>query len=384
MSVFSKKDKGDLILVIDVQSSVVRGSLVLIRRSQLPYVVYTYNATIPFNSYTDSNFLIKSTLQAVEETVQATLRHLHIRIAEGDADQIPHSVSAVHYTLCSPWIVSQAKVLSLTSEKNMHITRRFILDLIDQERAKLIPSPTDPLRVIEEKIFDVRLNGYSVVAWEGKMTTDVQVSFTVSIAGENMIQEFIRSCRLAVNHRRVFFHSSLLLQYIGMGLVYPKYEDYALIHIHGELTDFTVVRQNHCTFFGSFPSGVRTLVRKLATAAKLDDQAADSLLTLYIGGHLDAEHGKKSLEIVDQIASDWIVELQKLFIESAVDVQPLKFILSAWAHDEFYLSALRRTYPKISVDTLSIDDILTKVEFAPQAERRRLTGLYAAALKHML
>jgi hypothetical protein len=378
---FSKKTEDEVILILDVQSSVVRGSLVVLKPQAVPHVLFSYNAAIPFKAHTDSSFLIKMTLRAVGETVDAAVRHIHIRAA---AEKIRMKVSDVHYVLSSPWIVSQAKMLSMTYLKDTKISKEFILGLIEKERAKLVPSQTEPVRVIEEKIFDVALNGYSVTDWHGKLTKKLDVAFTISVAGTRMIEHFIKECGKAVKPAHVFFHSSLLLQHMGTEKIFPARDSYSIIHVHGELTDVAVIRQHSCAYFGSFPVGVRTLVRKLSIATSSDEHAADSLLTLYTGGHIDETHGKKSRNAIENIAAGWISELKKMFTDAhLIPPPPISVILAAWAHDDFFAQILETTYPKVPITLLAVDDIIPLLSYDPHAERRRLPALYAIAINGM-
>jgi|GEM_PF-517444 len=387
---FSATEKEKLILMLDVQSSVVRGSLVLFRKTAEPHVLFTYNADMPYKETTSSAYLIKTTLQAVSETIQATLQYISVRTHTGEGNSqdtyiIPKKISSVHFCLSSPWIVSQAKVLKLTFAKDTKITQSYIVGLIEQERAKLTESTHDPLRVVEEKIFDVRLNGYSVRSWEGRDTRDLEVAFTASIAGTRMIERFIEECSHIVHANNIVFHSSLLLQYIAMETVFPDRGNYSLIHIHGELTDLAIIRNHSCAFFGSYPSGVRTLIRTLADSAQHDNQAADSLLALYTSGQLDVSHSAESISLIEQSALGWLEELKKLFVQSGLEpVPPLAVILSAWAHDDFYLKMLAHAYPAIPLQILSIDDMSSHIVFAAGTERRRLTALYAIAINTMI
>jgi peptidyl-tRNA hydrolase len=77
--------------------------------------------------------------------------------------------------------------------------------------------------------------------------------------------------------------SSLLLQYIGIEKVLEPGQNYCLIHVHGNQTDVSLTKRKSCIFFGSYPFGVKNLIDKLAVETKNGYQAADSLLSLYIG-----------------------------------------------------------------------------------------------------
>ena len=70
------------------------------------------------------------------------------------------------------------------------------------------------------------------------------------------------------------FHSSLFLKYAGLRAVRPNDEIWAMIQVHGELSDVMTAKDGSCIFIGSFPVGADTVVRGIAKAAGLDSHAA--------------------------------------------------------------------------------------------------------------
>ena len=367
----------ELFLIIDVQSSIVRGTLVQVRPSALPLVLFTHNVEIPYKTHAHSDYLIKMAMKAVSETLDQAARHVHTRSA---LEPIPKKISSIHYVLSSPWIVSQAKTLSLSFTEDTPISRAYIMGMIWEERKKMSASSED-VSVIEEKVFDVRLNGYSVSSWESRRTRLLDVSFVVSVAGTRMIDKFVHACDHLVHKQKVFFHSSLFLQHIGIEKIIPDSSTYALIHIHGELTDIAIIHAQSCTFFGSYPFGIHSIVRTIARETKINDTSADSLLSMATQGQLDVAHATKELSIIDDMNKGWIGEFRKLLkTSSALGSLPHHIIISAHSHEDFFLNSFKQAYPESFLELLSIDRILPLVAFDVHADRVRLTGLYVIAI----
>lgn len=378
MGLFTKDNSGELDLILDVQTAVVRGSLVIYDGANLPNVIFTYNAVIAWKAHTDNSYLIKSTLKAVAETVEAARRFTHLKASK---DKIPRKIKEVHFALSSPWIVSTAKTVKASFEKDTEITKGYVLKMIEDERKVMTAASTEDLTVIEQKIFDVRLNGYSVGDWLGKQARDFEISYTISIAGSRMIERFKDICIRSIHRCDIFYHSSLLLQQIGVRAIYPNQPNYGLIHVHGELTEVAIISNNVSTFFGYYPLGVRSLVRKIANSTKTDQQTADSALALYVGGHMDEEHAAEEINAIKNVATGWAMELKRLIEKKDGSFSlPENVYLSSWSHDDFFAAAIRFVFPKMRVNMISIDDIAPLVSFDDKAEHRRLTGLYALAI----
>jgi len=374
----SNKVKKKIVLILDIQSSVVRGSLVIVGGADLPKIIFTYWSNINFKSGDTDALFIKSTLDEIRKIIQLAQRFLSHKANMSNYTDVHRKIANVHYVLSSPWIVSEAKILSKRFEKETEITQKYICDLIAEDREKMTSSKVEPLQVIEQKIFDVRLNNYSLSNWEHKLTKVLDVSFTVSVAGSKMIDNFIRECSCIVRSSKIHFHSSLLLQYISIEKVLEPGQSYGLVHIHGDETDISIVKQKACVFFGSYSFGVKTVVDKIATLTKNGKQAADSLVVLYTGGKLDYDQNKKNIESIQTVAKEWFGELKKVLTSSNLDIKPpMSIIVTAWAHDDFFVKILKNSISGVPVYILSIDDLVAEVNFEGASEKRRLTALHA-------
>jgi hypothetical protein len=374
---FFSGSKDKLILIIDVQSSIVRGTLVLSQHGAIPRIVNTHSIAIPYKPTAGSAYLIKMALKAVEEVVRDARMYTE---AHKHNEHFPNKISCVHYVLSSPWIVSQAKTLSVTFKQDTVISQAYITGMIWEERAKMTSNTADDVRIIEEKVFDVRLNGYSVASWESRHTRDLGVSFIVSIAGGRMIDKFIDECRDIVRADAIKFHSSLFLQHLGIQTVVPGSSSYGLVHAHGELTDVAVINQRSCTFFGSYPYGVHTMVREMAAKMKTTDDSAESTITMILKGDLDTSRAKKESEILDELGKKWIDNLKKLLAGDSTHALPAHIIVSSRAFDELFMRILKSAYPEAKLEMLSLDQLAPHVHFDPSVDRLRLSALYALAV----
>lgn len=380
---FFSHTNGYLILILDVQSSIVRGTLVHVRdRIDKPLVLFTRTSPLPYKQHARSGHLVRTALDAIKQVIQDTLIHIHIRHSHNT--KMPRSISSIHYVLSSPWIISHAKTLSISFKSHTTIDRRYIEHLISEDRRKLVDNTIDDVRVIEEKIFDVRLNGYSISSWEGRSTDSLEISFVASVAGGRMMDKFIDACGHAVKQSHIHFHSSLFLQHIGISSIIHNQPNYALIHIHGELTDVALIHNNSCIFFGSFPFGVSGIIRTIARESRTDLYTAESTLNLFMENKLDPSHGSSDNILIERMRDDWIAEFKKLVNSCPTAcIIPHHAIISARSHEDFFIDAFRLTYPDTSIDAFTMDKIENMLAFDIHTERLRLTGLYTIAIHSM-
>ncbi len=380
---FFSSSQGELKLIIDVQSSIVRGSLVHVRADAIPTVLYTHNVSVPYMPQGGSSYLIKIALRGVEEIIQAVRANIQ---SGANSEELPRHVSSVHYVLSSPWVVSQAKTISTTFKTDTAISRAYITGMIWEERTKMTLNAADDTRVIEEKVFDVQLNGYSVSSWESKHTKELGISFVVSIAGGRMIDRFISACEGIVHHKdHIQFHSSLFLQHVGIQKIVPDPSNYALVHIHGELTDVAIIHAHSCSFFGSYPFGIQHIVRTIAKRTNTTEDAAESTLNLITKKDIDATKAKKEFAAIEEMKQGWVGEFKKLLKTSPTpEAVPVRVIISARSHEDFFVKSFRSAYPQSAPEVLSIESIIPHVAYGAHAEQLRLTGLYVMAIHSLL
>lgn len=383
---FSKSPQEDLIFLIEIQSSAVRGSLVLFREGQKPGILFTASAETPRKVGATSAYLVKATLKAVSEAIDMLARRHHELLAKKDSEsyiQIPKSVASVHYVLSSPWIISQAKTVSLKLQKETVLTRAKVLEVIEAERSKLSTEETQT-EIVEEKIFDVRIDGYPVAVWENRAAREADVSFVVSLSGANLSKRLREACEHVVRRNRIHFHSALLLEAIGITLAMPETDSFTLVNVHGELTEVTVVREKRSIFFGSYPLGVDTIARKVAKAGKTDEEAADSLLSLLETDSIDPTHGKPLQPMISEIMQGWAAEFRKL-IKDAVpeNVLPPQVFLAARRHEDIFMREFAKANPRSQVTSFAIDRLQSQVEFDRYTEHRRAIGLITLAVNSL-
>ena len=370
-------------LVLDVQSSVVMGALVRLSGSPTPEVIFSYQCPIPYRAETDANYLIKTALKSVAETVETALKYLHAAHAI-KAATVPKHISSVHYILSSPWILSEAKTLNLTFPKNTLVTRAYILAMIDKESAAIMTHTKGQYAIIEQKISDVRLNGYSIAAWEKKEARELGVSFVVSIAGRRMSDLFIQACAQVVSHRHVSFHSSLVMQHIGIRLVMPGRASYTLIDIHGELTDLTIVKEQSCVFFATLPVGCNSVVRNVAAGAHTDVEAAQSLINLYMTKMLENGNLDAGGRLVAAAGAEWAGGLKKVVDNSAFAGRiPLPVVVPDVSHADYFAASFDAAFGSSPVEKLSLDSLASVVTFGRDAERTYHIALDAAAINSL-
>ena len=356
----------------------MRGSLILAYPKQSPHIIWTSDVVIPYRADSGSSYLVETMIKAVETVSQSARVFVHDTHAHGT---IPGHISHAHCVLSSPWISSQARTVNQQFEKDTKITRAHIHNIIQDERMNLLKSSSDVMMGIEEKIFDVRLNGYSIEKWENNVVRSLEVSFAISVASKRITGSILEAVKRSAAHgSKIDFHSSLLLQHMAMSSSLSIAGSYLLIHVHGELTDIVAVDNQSCVLFGSYPIGVRTIIRQLSLELNLSDSTIDSTLGLYETGQFDPLHASVDVQNIQRALSLWIESSLKIISLIPSNRKPTHAIISSRSHEVIFKNNFSSAYPNIKTDILPSDEILKLATFDPQIEKFRLTVLYAIAI----
>lgn len=322
------------------------------------------------------------TMRALEDMIAHAHTSMILLSKDKSRGPIPAHIEEVHYILSSPWVLSQARSVHVTFEKDTVVSEEKVRSLLSAERTKIQDIHKDMLSVIEEKVFDVKLNGYSVEEWQGRTTQSLELSYAITVSNNDTVRKLEESCDRIVKKDRVYFHSSLLLQFMGLSKASLKHNhDHLLIHVHGELTDVVIVEKGACVFFGSYPMGVNTIVRKVAAARHIDYHTADSLMALYLGNKLTEEENSEMERLMRDMSMAWTSEFNKLMKNNPIPYElPRYIVIAARTHEEFFKTAWKNTYQNHDVELLTVNAFANQIQYDKQTYHPRLVSLYAVGL----
>ncbi|MEI6305109.1 MAG: hypothetical protein WCP09_03805 [Candidatus Taylorbacteria bacterium] len=381
MKFFSSRKVDDLSLVLDVQSSAVLATLVLHRENAKPHVILTHRREVQHRYDQKSAEVIRSTINAITHVVSLISKDLYnLRMIYPG---LPKKIRSVHYTLSSPWILSESKHIKISFDRPKLITDALIHKILNDEREKLSSESramSGALQV-EQKIFNVELNGYPISSWVGKEVDALSVSYVSSISGAKMVGRFKDMCMTMVGNHNIFFHSSLFLQYLGIGHMFPHKRNYSIVHVHGEVTDIVVVKNHSCVFFGTYPMGSATILRSISKGSRVGPKTASSMRTLNTSGILDAGLVEDSY-IIDQSHDEWLSQLRVAFERGKQRLDDSStIILSTDVGRDDYSKALVRAFPNVTVELISREDTESEVTYEPLCDSAPMIDLCIIALE---
>ncbi len=393
MALFSHTTTEELSLLIDIQSGLVRGSLISFKKNTAPHIIFVATRAIPRKEKTSSEQLTNDMLVAVRDIVEL----LGIEGVER-AQSLgfnKRDLKDIHYVLSSPWVMSESKTIHVVFDTETSVSEKLINTIVDKEKIHLKDDFKEGLEqngglqdlvCMEQKIFEIKLNGYRVEEYIGRKTHAIDISFASTLCSGSLLEK-IHSCVQSVLHiKKHSFHSSLLLYFASLRLIVGNRDEFISIHVHSELTDIVVVKRSTCAYIASFPFGTNTLSRKVALINKSSITEADSVLSLLYGKKLEEHEEYRVGKIIDPVLTEWHEQCLAC-IEALGErtIIPNVVYLSSHDHFEVFKELLihRNSY---TFEILPFDETLMTdlVVFEKTAEHNPLVSAYALALKDMI
>lgn len=372
-SFFSHVKEGKRNIILDIQSGLVRGALVIENDDGSSIILSVVTKSIPSTTrILNGVHLTKRILKLVEEVVE----HL-VKDADGKA------ISIIHYILSSPWINSQLKTIKADYKKETEINSHVLADLIKSELKQ--GAEGDTAR-IEQKIFEVKLNGYATTTLDSKKAHTLEASLATSFSSKSFLDKLHSAVQGIVPVRTATHNSALLMQYAALREILIEKHEYMYIHVHSELTDIVIVKNGLCKQIASFPFGIATFLRKITSSTKQSIESSDSLLSLFQGNKLSEAEKIAVQKTIEPLLHEWGEACMKSFATSFdVTAVPRTVYLSAHSHFDLFKEALLH-HNNLNLNVIPYDSILSEdhISFGKSSSQSTMMRMYTLALRTVL
>lgn len=370
-SFFSHTKEGKQSIILDVQSGLVRGALIIRSTDGSAQILSVVTKSIPSKTHiVNGTHLTKRVLKLVSEVVELLTK---------DAPR----VSEIHYILSSPWISSQLKTIKVDYKKETEINSRMLAELI---KGELKQDMGEEAQAVEQKIFEIKLNGYSTSSFESRRAHMLELSLATSFASKSFLSKLHSVVQDTLDIKSVTHNSALLMQYAALREMLDDKHEYIYLHVHNELTDVVIVKNNLCKHLASFPFGISALQRKVASATGQSIESSDSLLSLYQGNKLSEAEKSSVQKAIEPLLQEWGDSCIKSFVAKFDSTSiPRTVYLAAHSHFDLFKEALLFR-PDLSLSIVPYDSISddSEITFQKSSSQSTMMRMYTLALGTML
>ncbi len=287
MSLFQRSSSDALVAAFDIGSASIGGSLIMVNPAKPPRIVYTvrHAVAVQREMQQDRLFLIMGdALTAVADDLRKNgARHLSFT-RFGTSRPV-----AAYCTFTAPWPSVYARRVTYTHDEPFTVTPALLDTLAAQELAAITKEyggEGGAGDLVEHRIADLKVNGYSVSRINGQQGVAVEMIIYASFIPRQIadfVRERIREA-FSLRTRNVSIGSFMLSFFTVVRDIWHKEEDFLLVDITGEMTEVAVVKDGTLVETVSFPIGKNVYIREVAKDGNITSHEASSLVSLYLTG----------------------------------------------------------------------------------------------------
>lgn len=225
-------------------------------------------------------------LQSIDKSVERIIHKELPRIISNKTYTGPSKIDEVHYLLASPWVVTQSKTIEINYDSPVRITDDIVggilqreQDILENELFDNDPNKTPKTICFEQKILDIRCNGYSTVTIQDVIANSIQISFAMSISSTTIIENIRKSVHKYLHPTKEEFHSALLGEFYALKDGKNSMSEAIFLRLLGESTDILLIKHGIPAHVATFACGTHTLARKLAKDHDMQNSNAHDAFT---------------------------------------------------------------------------------------------------------
>jgi hypothetical protein len=219
------------------------------------------------------------------------------------------SINKIFYNFSSPWILSETKTIRVKEPRTFRLTDDYIKNLINRE----IQKDKSQDQIIENKIIQVKANGYILENIKKTLTRELEISIFTSRISANILKSAEEIVGRFFMGRETHCHSNTLACFSVLRDLFPHQDDFVIVNVNEELTEASLIKDGIMVADTSFPIGHNYFIKGLAKENKTDEIIAASTLRLSsIGAQnsLAAHKVEKDLQVYDK---DWLTNISTVF-----------------------------------------------------------------------
>lgn len=309
MAFFKKHNPEKSVLAVVIESGSVHLGLALVATNKPPVVVWEAIEHFPYQKKVSPETMETNVFDAVTRGCQGLIKdglaHVVSRsLKKGHIDEL-------HILYASPWHVSQAKVLTVRHDKPFAVTEELVRDVVHKETEALLKEQagqsgfSSDMSIIEERITDIALNGYSVHDPYGKRTENLTLIVFVSAVAKVFREKIEETIARSVHTEHIQHHSFSVAFFATIRDVFAAGKDFLMVYAGEELTDVTYARGETLRDTASFPMGRAGLIRTIADELKCLPEEAVSLLSLKHLASLKTTQREDARQAVEKACAVW-------------------------------------------------------------------------------
>lgn len=325
----SKNNSGEVALLLDIGSGSIGGAIVDFQKKQKPKIIYSLRHELPFNKNITSDKAVSALRLSLESMLaEFTKKGFLEKQERAFSSDLPEYVIC---TLSSPWHVSTVRDVNFSFEKTDEIDAHFLNDLVLNEvsefNEKIDKSdlPNKPYENIEKLFIKFSINGYGTRNPFGKKSKSFNFKIFLSSASSKHLKYIKNIIGRHFPGREIIFRSFSSVFFSTLSDIFPSEDRFLAVHISGETTEISVIKNKAIIETASFPLGRNFMIRKAIKEIEgLDYGTATSMIKMHKSDEVNKKISKKFKDVLETAENDWV----ELFFDALENLSEEMFLPS--------------------------------------------------------
>lgn len=308
MSIFSFKKRPSFFFVFDIRDDSVTAAVAKFEKDKKPDLILCQNFKIENQNPADYQKYLASMLSTLNNAIIANRKNF---IKTGNKEKI----AKYFFFIGSPWSVSQSKMIKILKDRPFEITNDLLDKIVTNEESETETeieksSNKADWAILEEKIIQVKLNGYKVEKIFNKKTNALEAELFVSFLPneiKNKIYSFTdkNNGGIKIEH----LHSSIFSSYTFFRDLFSDKNNFISIDIGQLITDVYVVRDDTVYGVASFPFGEKNILDTIVQKANMPESVVLSAINMGCHGTCDEKTEKEMKKVMAPGINAWLEKL---------------------------------------------------------------------------
>jgi cell division ATPase FtsA len=302
MGLFSAKKQEEFIGVIAISSGAVSGAVFLKTQNDLPVVVADSLKRLPVVEKGSEHRIEKNILKKLDEVLVCLLEEVKVK------------PSKIYCILSAPFAFAEIRTIKIGKDKEFVFTRKIEDSVITNEVKIFRDSGEENSVLIDKKVTNVLLNGYSVDNPYGIKAKNVELEVFLSASYKNFINALEDKIHKTFKSR-IFFSSNMLASFVFARDVFSLSKESIILDISEENTEIVFSKSGYMASTASIPFGMNYLIRVISEDLMVSYPQAESMLNLYNDGLLSHENEKEIKSTIEHLMERWMGSMKRVFTE---------------------------------------------------------------------
>lgn len=317
-------------LIVDIGSSSVGAALVSPSEKAVPKILFSNRLpVISQNSSEKVRSLVA--IITVAESVMNTVAAQRL------------SVNKCHIFFSSPWYASEVKILKTEYDVPKLITHAIVDELAKDAQKKVTEELSSKGEIVEHRIIQTRLNGYSTSNPYNKKAKSLEIAFFASFIEKDVLESIRRVVDKHFHIRHNEISSFSLAAFSAITAILPVEKDFLIVDIRGEVTDLSLITDGTLIKNLSFPLGKSALAQAISASSGQSSSAALSLLNTALRGNSEPTTQADIAKFTEAFKQTWLQAYAKTLQDISGDsshIPPTIFLLADADTEVFFENIL--------------------------------------------